>query len=493
MIKNFFKDFLVYIPAQIAPGIVGFITIPIVTKLFPPESYGDYSLVMATVTVLATIVGWLPMSIIRFYPAYEKENKSKAFIGSVIQLTIISVLVISLLAVIFLLAFKNHLSSQLYFLGGIGIGVFFGTGVFDSLQHFLRATRKVAWYSGFAVWKSLGGLIFALVFIFLLRRGIESLLWGAILALLVVLPPLGIKTLKGISLSYFKIIPSMAIDMAKYSFPLVVGNLAAWILNLSDRYILQFYRGSQEVGIYAASYNITNRSVLLLTTLFILAASPITMHIWEKDGEEQSKEWVSKLSRYLLLGCIPFAVGLSVLSKPIIKIMTGEQYYEGYRIIPLVTVGILFLGFQRLFQVGFLFYKKTGYITLAIIISSSINVILNFIFIPKYGYFAAAITTLASYTMLLLLMIVFSQHLFTWNFPFRSLLKASIAAALMGIAVALTANTLKFPQIINLILCFFLGVLIYCTLLFLFKEFLPEEKKFMNQIIEKLLTSQRKK
>ena len=489
MIKDFFKDFLVYIPAQIAPGIVGFITIPIVTKMFPPESYGNYSLVMATVTVLATIVGWLPMSIIRFYPVYEKGNKSKAFIGNIVHLTVLSVLFISLLSFIFLFALKSHLSPQMYFLGCIGIGVFLGTGVFDSLQHFLRAARKVAWYSGFAVWKSLGGLMFTLVFIFLLKKGIESLLWGAILALLLVLPPLGIKTLKGISFSHFKIVPSMTVTMTKYSFPLVMGNLAAWILNLSDRYILEFYRGSQEVGIYAASYNITNRSILLVTSLFALAAGPITMYIWEKEGEEKSKEWVSKLSRYLLLGCVPLAVGLSVLSKPIIKIMTGEQYLEGYRIIPLVTVGILFLAFQRIFQVGFLFYKKTSYITLAIIISGSINVILNFLFIPKHGYFAAAITTLASFAVLLVLMIIFSQRLFTWKFPFKTLLKTNSAASIMGIVVVFTANCLKFSEIINLIICISFGALIYCALLFLFKEFLPEEKKFMKQILAKLLTN----
>jgi len=66
--------------------------------------------------------------------------------------------------------------------------------------------------------------------------------------------------------------------MAKYSFPLVLGNLAAWVLSLSDRYILEFFRGSQEVGIYSASYAISEKSIFLLVSLFMLASGPISMN-----------------------------------------------------------------------------------------------------------------------------------------------------------------------------------------------------------------------
>jgi len=75
MTKDFLKDTVKYLPAQIAPGIVGFISIPIITRIFLPQDYGKYSLVMATVMVLTALVGWLPMSIIRFYPAYERDKK----------------------------------------------------------------------------------------------------------------------------------------------------------------------------------------------------------------------------------------------------------------------------------------------------------------------------------------------------------------------------------------------------------------------------------
>ena len=123
MIKDLLKDSIKYLPAHVVPVITAFISIPIITKLFSPADYGNYSLVMATVTILTTLVGWLTMSIIRFYPAYERDKKLDCFYGNTINLTFISILVISLLFLIFLLLVKTHVSSGLTFLMYIGIGV----------------------------------------------------------------------------------------------------------------------------------------------------------------------------------------------------------------------------------------------------------------------------------------------------------------------------------------------------------------------------------
>ena len=75
MNNGFVKDMLKYLPAQVVPGLVGLVSIPIVTRIFPPAEYGDYSLAAATVMVLSTLFGWLPTSVIRYYPVYEREGR----------------------------------------------------------------------------------------------------------------------------------------------------------------------------------------------------------------------------------------------------------------------------------------------------------------------------------------------------------------------------------------------------------------------------------
>ncbi|NQU99419.1 MAG: oligosaccharide flippase family protein, partial [Parcubacteria group bacterium] len=188
MIKNFLKDIIKYIPAQIVPGVVGFITIPIVTRLFYPSEYGNYSIVMATVSMLTMLVGWLSMSIIRFYPTFERNEKLDSFYGNIVKLFFVSILIISVLFCFTLLSIKQLLSNQLYKLGYIGLILFIFISLFNTLQHFLRSKRQINWYSTFAVWKSVVGVGLGLLLIIVFDFGIDGLLWGGSLSLILITP-----------------------------------------------------------------------------------------------------------------------------------------------------------------------------------------------------------------------------------------------------------------------------------------------------------------
>ena len=488
MIRDFLKDLLKYLPAQIAPAIVGFIAIPIITRLFAPADYGNYVLVIATVSILAAIVGWLSMSIIRFYPAYERDGKLDEFHGSTVKLLVISVAVLTVVFLGILFFLKSSVSSQLWHLMLIGTVVFVLMSSFQVLQHFLRARRQLNWYTSFSIWNSVAALGVGIALVMGLHYGIEGLLWGSVLRLAIVLPFLCKVAIAGRTrLRSAGISPELTKEMAKYGFPLVVGNLAAWILSLSDRYMLEFFRGAQEVGIYSASYIISENSILLLASLFMLATRPLLMNIWEKEGMEKSREFVSKITRYYLIVCLPAAVGLSILAKPAIGVLTAPEYHEGYRIVALVAFSIFFLGLQHEFQSGLILYKKTSLIMIAIAASGLLNLGLNFWLVPRYGYMAAAVTTLISYAFLLVAMIVVSRRYFIWEFPFKSLGKAAIASAVMGAVVYPVGNSMTSSTLVNLILGIVVGVVVYMVTLFLLREPQKEEIQELRTIRRRIL------
>lgn len=56
MIKDLVKDMTKYLPSKIIGGIIGFISIPIITHLFSPTDYGNYSLVLVAVGVLVLLI-----------------------------------------------------------------------------------------------------------------------------------------------------------------------------------------------------------------------------------------------------------------------------------------------------------------------------------------------------------------------------------------------------------------------------------------------------
>jgi len=363
----------------------------------------------------------------------------------------------------------------------LGVGVFIVYAIFEVFQSFLRAKRQINQYSGFAIWKSMMGFGLGIALVILFKFGIEALLWGAILSIVIISPLLWKMSIRDIKFVQFQINYSLLKKMVTYSFPLVIGNLAAWILSLSDRYFLEFFRGAREVGIYSAGYNIAEKSIMVLFSLFALASGPISMQIWERDGVDKAKEYESKLARYYLMVCIPAVAGLSALSKPVIAILTGVQYHDAYKIISFITLGVLFLGLQSFFQIGFLFYKRTGFVTFAISISGLLNMCLNFIFIPKYGYMAAALTTLFSYIFLFILMVFTSRRIFSWKFPFKSLIKISCATAIMGTVVYFIGKGLTSVIWINLAVGIFIGGLVYFLALLWLREFNSQEKKAIKQ------------
>jgi len=486
MIRDFVKDLLKYLPAQIAPAIMGLIAIPIITRLFSPEDYGNYVLVMATVSILTTIVGWLSMSIIRFYPACERDGRLPELYGTAVRWLLISVAVLAIIFSGLIFATRAKLGDQLYHLMLIGVLVLVATSIFRVSQQFLRAKRRVGWYGSFSVWQSVARLGIGIALVIALGFGVEGLLWGSVLSVAVALPLLWKLAIGGFSWSKSVSI-NLTKEMAKYGFPLVVANLAAWILSLSDRYILEFSRGAHEVGIYSASYAISEKSILLLVSLFMLASGPIGMNIWEKEGEKKSQEFVSKLTRYYLIICLPAVVGLSVLAQPIIDVLTAPEYYQGFRIVPLVALGGFFLGLQQRFQSGLMFYKKTKLVMIGIIASGLLNLGLNFLLVPKYGYMAAAGTTAVSYAFLLVAMMSISRRYFVWRFPFKSLGKGALSSAIMGAVVYPVGNSLTASTLINLGISVPLGVVVYSVSLFLLGGIEPNEKQVVKQALARYL------
>lgn len=487
MIKTTLKDMFKYLPAQVVPGIVGFISIPIITRLFAPGEYGNYVIVISTTSIFSTIVGWLYLSIIRFYPAYERDKKLGEFYGTILKMTLISIVALTLGCSFLLLFFKSTISEKLYRLLWIGVPVFLLSSCFFTFIEFLRAQRKIGSYSIFKVWRSIAGIALGILLVVVFKLGVDGLLWGITLSLVVTFPFLW-KLSVGQSFSFSTNISlPLTTEVARYGFPIVAGNLAAWILSLSDRYVLELFRGSQEVGIYSASYAISEHSMILIATLFAATSGSIVFNLWEKEGEEKSREFISQITRYYLLVGIPAAIGLCVLSKPLIGILTGDQYQEGYRIIPLVVTGAFFLGLQQRFQVGLTFFKKTNVIMYSIIIAGFLNLGLNFLLIPKHGYMAAAATTFVSYIALLMLMVVFSRHYFVWNFPFKTMLKSLCASGIMGMIAYFAGTGLTSEVWINLTAGIIAGIIVYSAMIVLLKEIQPDEKEILRKALSSFL------
>ncbi len=487
MIYAFIKDLLKYLPALIIPPIIGFITIPIVTRLFPPDIYGTYTLVIVTTSLMRSsfILGITP-SVIRFFPEYQRKQQTNGFKINIIFQTLMPTVFISLLSLLILSLLGGHISKDFSFLMRIGI-LAFALGAFNPvLRTLLRSQFLVNWYSFSVAWTSIVGIGTGLLLVIVFHFGIDGLLWGSVIAGASLIPIIWRKAIGKLKFDRSALSLRPTLEMAKYGLPLVPVGITALMLSSLDRYVIKLFRGSYEVGVYSVGYGLTQSCMVLASSLVMLPGGPISINLWESEGAEQAREFINRMTRYYLMLAIPALAGLIVLCKPIIAVLTGGSYHEAYNIVPFVASGMILLGLQHRFHSGLIFYKKTTIIAYCFAISTLLNVGLNFIFIPIYGYIAAAITTLICYAVNLVLIIITSRRFFTWQFPFRSLVKVTFASTIMAVSVFGLSHLLT-VSLVNLILLVCSGVIVYIVTLFSIRELQRSEIKALLEMKAKLL------
>jgi O-antigen/teichoic acid export membrane protein len=238
---NIAKDMSFITLAVILSSIVGLVTLPIYTRLIDPAEFGLYALATAT---LGFLLMFLPMGIatgaFRFYFEYEKKNSLDILYGT----SIVFLLLFGSIGAIALVAFSGIISSALgadelkILLIIIALIIPFQLLIM-LFQNMIRIQERIILYSISLIVLAYAGAGAGIVLV-LLGYSVKGILIGTLVASIIVLSFLVIAERKNISFSMdiktFKRLES-------FGFPLIFVNVGAWIIQLSDRYMLQYFCG----------------------------------------------------------------------------------------------------------------------------------------------------------------------------------------------------------------------------------------------------------
>ena len=399
---NIAKDMSFITLAVILSSIVGLVTLPIYTRLIDPTEYGLYALATAT---LGFLLMFLPMGIatgaFRFYFEYEKKKSLDKLYGT----SIVFLLLFGSIGAIALVAFSGIISSALgadelkILLIIIALIIPFQLLVM-LFQNMIRIQERIILYSIALIISAYAGAGAGIALV-LLGYSVKGILIGNLVASIVVLCFLVIAERKNISFSMdiktFKRLES-------FGFPLIFVNVGAWIIQLSDRYMLQYFCGEAIVGLYSVSYTVA----MVIGTFFVapisLVLSPKFLRIWESGERERTLTTIGSVIKLAILAIIPIYLIISIEAKTIIGILATEKYIAGATIVPFVagaSVIYLFVWFQ---QSPFSLKEKTKLIPFIFGAAALTNVILNVLLIPKFDMMGAAFATLVSYIVLFILL-----------------------------------------------------------------------------------------
>jgi O-antigen/teichoic acid export membrane protein len=464
------RDLVRYLPAQVIPAVIAFVTIPIVTRLLEPSAYGDYRLVLATVGAFGAAGSWLASSVYRFYPEQELKDNVVGFRATVGRLLRLNSATLALVWLLGLAVFWQVLRDDLAVFFLLGLVLMVANQVWSVRTAQARALREVTWYSLGSILNkaiTLGGGV-ALVIAFGL--GADGLILGSIAGTLLLLPMMARVVRKRMHVDHGTADRSLGRGMFRYGYPLTLTALATWMLQLSDRYIIGAFRGTAEVGLYTAAYGISEQSMAVILLMFVQPFAVLGSRVWERDGEAAAADFVSTSARSYFLLAIPAWAGLSVLATPLMAVMTDAPYREAAVIMPLVAGAQVLNGAYYWFKSGTIFTKETSRMAVALFWGVGINVVLNLALVGSYGYRIAAVTTVVSYAVTLIVMARWSGRHFPWTFPWSSVWRSLLAAGVMAGALALTDALTDLRPIVLLAISLPVGTAVYGGALLLLGE-----------------------
>jgi len=456
-----------------------FISVPIYTRLFDPSEYGYLSLTLVTISLLSVFAyGPISASIIRFLPKFDGKENEKEFYTTSFIVTLLCILAVSLFYGIGLVLLKTYIDPKLFKLLAFGVLILIMTSFFRIFLSIFRIRQESKHYGLFTILNKYLSLFIGLYFIIILSQGVLGVLLGTF----VVLTVFNIF----IFVFYFKkkikfnknvISKDIASKIMWYGTPLIVSLLSQWILSLSDRYMIGFFRGNSEVGIYSIGYDLSYLSISLLIMPFITALTPTIINVWEKNRDEAEYN-LQKLSRYFFILGLPALIGFNSLSKPIISILTTPQYYDGQLIFPFVSTGAFFMGLYSLSYTGLIIHEKTILIAKIITISAILNIVLNLVLIPNYGFRGAGLSTMIAYFIAFVIADRTSSKYIKWRPVTKSVVRIFSASAIMGIIV-FGISTLVTISLLNLIFEILAGCIVYFLVLYILRGV---EKGEINEV-----------
>lgn len=181
-------------------------------------------------------------------------------------------------------------------------------------------------------------------------------------------------------------------QILRYSGPLVPMAVLQWAIHLGDRYILEFFHGSQEVGLYSASYGLASQPFLMLSGVTTLLLRPRLFRVSDDANlaRRYRRIWLRTL---VLIGGLGLLLVL-VFHQWIARVLLAEEYRVAAGLIPLIGAAYLILAIGQGLENWAMAEQRTRRILTAGIISVIVSIALALLWIPRFGSVGAAWSTL---------------------------------------------------------------------------------------------------
>lgn len=460
-------------------GLSALILLPILTKTISIEEYGVWVQITVTLVLIPIVVMLgLPYAMIRFLAAVKDREKIRDAFFSIFAI----ILVTTGLTSIFIYFFSGSIAASLFnnqvqIIEILSVIVFFEClNVF--LMNYFRTFQQIKVYTVFSCLQTCIKVALVAYFVFS-GYGI----FGAVIGLL-------ITNLLFFVIMFLHVISEIGMTLPRFihireylvfGLPTVQANLSAWIADSSDRYVIALFLGTAYVGYYAPGGTLGSTVTLFVAPLIFMLPVVLSKYYDEKNLENV-KLVLKYTLKYFLALAIPSIVGLSLLSKPILTILSTPDIAEhSYLITPFFALCGLMFGLHAIIVNILVLEKKTNITAIIWFFAAVLNLGLNIFLVPRIGILGAAITMLSTYFFAFVVTLNISFKYLTFPIDFGFILKCILASLVMAVVIIIEKGQLP-VTLMYLALIIGISSLAYCIMLFILGGFKKEEIDFFKNI-----------
>lgn len=386
---------------------ISFILLLILAKFIPPSEYGELNLFNTFVTLLTIFISLNATGIIAVDFFTSSKIELKRVLNTVLLLSTISLCFFSVLFSLF--------SDTLEVVVGLSIeyqwlGLFFCyMQVFSMINlDIWRLEENPISYGLYSVATVLGNFVLTLVLVILFNQGWLGRLYAQV----------------GVSILFFfisvfflikrgylqKITPTYQSIKSALSFglPLIPHNASSWVRQGLDRYIINYFYLTAEVGLYSFAYNFAN--IIHIIGLAFNATNSVYIYKNLAKDENVARAVLYRQTKMMILFFVIITFVVFVLASLFIPLIMPEYEQSLPFLFPL-CMSSMFQCVYYLFVNYLFYYKKTRNLMYITFIMSVIHVLLS-VLLTRYSVIYTAYITMVINLLIALFVFLYSRKIY---------------------------------------------------------------------------------
>lgn len=468
---------LVYGIGNISNSLVSFLLLPLYTRHLSTAEYGILSLVnIFAINLMYLFDLGMTNALFRSYFSYGEDNAEGRKI--VLSTTVFFMSVTGAFLSLFFLAISPLLSKLVFrdpiytpLIVLVTFITFFGAIATVPYQ-LLRIKEQAIKFLIISLTRAILSVVFIYVWFVGWQGGLNGILAARLVATVVFFLLVFFVAPRVV---YFQFSFQVLKGMLAFGLPFLPVLFATWILDYSNRYILERLTNLDQVGVYSLGYTL-GQAVMIMVTAFSTAWPPIMYKLADK---ENCKEIYARVLTYFSTLTLAVALGLAMFSREVLVLFATPAYYEAAKVVLFVSLAYTFYGIYRLLLTGIYLTKKTANQPAIIWLAAFVNIALTIWLVPRIGMIGAALAMTLAYLLVAVLTFFVAQTYYPIQFEYSRLVKL-IVAFQITYSLSLTVHTSNIWMSLALK---FLVFMVFPLVLTLLNFLLPQERRVLRELI----------